>query len=390
MKQILKSSLKPVFTAAEALKWRPCYTKAHHNLDPEVHIREAAQWLTRAQDHGRDRGFSYGASLDGDFQASYPETTGYIIATCLALADFYHDADFTQRAVEAGDWEIAVQLPCGAVQAGKYSSEDPQPKPAVFNTGMVLLGWAPLYSRTREKRYLEAGRRAADWLISVQEADGNWVRGHSPLAAERISIYNVKSAWGLCEFGITAGDGAAVQAAVRNARFALTHQRPNGWFADCCLTDGNKPLLHTIAYAMQGLLGIGLLTVKEEFVAGAARCADSLLRLMRDDGFLPGRIDDSFRGAVCWCCLTGSAQTSIVWSQLYRHTGKRAYLDAARAVNRYIMSRHDISSRNPAVRGAVAGSWPVWGEYGKGMVLNWATKFFIDALLEQAKSESHP
>ncbi len=388
MKQIIKFSLKPVITMAEALKWRRFYTSIHRNVDLQMHIREAAQWLTRSQAHGSDRGFSYGASLDGGFQESYPETTGYIIPTCLALADLYHDPTFAQRAVDAGDWEIAVQLPCGAVQAGKYTGEGPEPKPAVFNTGMVLLGWTALYRRTGEKRFLEAGRRAADWLISVQEADGNWVRGHSPLAAERISIYNVKSAWGLCEFGMAAGDASAIEAAVRNAHFALTYQQPNGWFANCCLTDGNQPLLHTLAYTMQGLMGIGLLTGNEEFVAGAAKCADSLLRLMGSDGFLPGRIDASFFGAVRWCCLTGSAQTSIVWSQLGRHTGKRAYMEAARTINRYLMSRHDISSPDPAVRGGVAGSWPVWGEYGKGMVLNWATKFFIDALLEQAEWES--
>lgn len=388
MKQTLKYFLRPLIERAEVRKWRLCYTRVHHNLDPEVHIREAARWLARAQDHGQDRGFSYGAPLDGDFQGSYPETTGYIIPTCLVLADCYQNPEFARRAIDAGDWEISVQLPCGAVQAGIYKRDNPEPRPAVFNTGMVLLGWMALYRRTGEKRFLEAGRRAACWLIGIQEADGNWVRGHSPLASKGISIYNVKSAWGLCEYGAAAGDGAAVRAAVRNAQFALTHQRRNGWFADCCLTDASKPLLHTIAYTMQGLLGIGLLTGHEQFVAGAAKCADSLLQLMGDDGYLPGRIDSSFRGVVRWCCLTGSAQTSVVWSQLYRSTGKRVYLDAVRHVNRYLMSRHDLSSSNPAVRGALAGSWPVWGEYGRGMVLNWATKYLIDALFEEAQSET--
>ena len=386
---MIRAALQPALDAKEAMKWGSLYTKPHDVFDPELHIFEAAQWLERAQDHGNDRGFSYGARLDSSFEESYPETTGYIIPTFLKLAEIYPDRRFLQRAIQAGDWEIEVQLPYGAVRAGKYKHDDRDPRPAVFNTGMVLLGWTALYRRTGEKRFLEAGQRAADWLVSIQDADGNWVRGHSPLAATHISIYNVKSAWGLCELGLAADDAKAVAASIRNARFALTYQRDNGWFANCCLTDADEPLLHTIAYTMQGLMGIGLLTGHEEFVIGAANCADSLLRLMAKDGFLPGRIEESFRRAVRWCCLTGSAQTSIVWSQLHRHTGERRYFDGAVKVNRYLMARHDISSANPAVRGGVAGSWPIWCAYGKAMVLNWATKFFIDALLEQRGTEAH-
>ena len=53
------------------------------------------------------------------------------------------------------------------------------------------------------------------------------------------------------------------------------------------------------------------------------------------------------------------------------------------------MARHDITSVDPAIRGGLAGSWPVWAPYGRLMVLAWATKFFIDAVLaEQANSEA--
>ena len=49
------------------------------------------------------------------------------------------------------------------------------------------------------------------------------------------------------------------------------------------------------------------------------------------------------------------------------------------------MARHDISSADPAIRGGLAGSWPV-DEYGRLMVLDWATKFLIDALLEEREA----
>ncbi|MCX6545045.1 MAG: hypothetical protein NTV05_11635 [Acidobacteria bacterium] len=356
------------------------YSDAAGNLDPELHLREAIDWLRRAQDAGNDRGFSYGTRLGGGFLPSYPETTGYIIPTLLRAADARSNADLEERAIEAADWEIDVQMTCGAVMAGRVTEK---PRPAVFNTGQVLLGWVAVFERTREDRFQAAARRAADWLLEMQEPGGEWIRGNSPLANPRSTVYNVKAAWGLCRAGIVFENPAWVQGALRNAEQALRHQTDNGWFSCCCLTDPDRPLLHTLAYTLQGLVGIGLLTGRSEFLSAAAASADALIRLMDGGGFIPGRITADFQGAVDWCCLTGSAQMSVVWAQLYGITGKEHYREACACVNRYLLAHHDVSSRDPAIRGGVAGSWPVWGEYGQYMVLNWATKFFVDALLAE-------
>jgi hypothetical protein len=53
-------------------------------------------------------------------------------------------------------------------------------------------------------------------------------------------------------------------------------------------------------------------------------------------------------------------------------------------INDYMCRHHDITNSDPTIRGGVAGSWPVWGEYGRFRVLSWATKFFVDALLREA------
>ena len=51
------------------------------------------------------------------------------------------------------------------------------------------------------------------------------------------------------------------------------------------------------------------------------------------------------------------------------------------------MRRHNLTSADPVIRGGVFGSWPVWGDYGRLMVLNWAAKFFVDALLLEIQQE---
>jgi hypothetical protein len=366
--------------AVEKRRYAKVYSGIHENLDVETHLREAAAWISRAQDTGPDRGVAYGTHFGGSFLPSYPETTGYIIPTFLRLAQVWKDPSFRQRAVEMGEWEIDIQMPSGAVMGGMANDI---PTPAVFNTGQVLLGWAALARETGDSRFLDAGRRGAAWLAGIQESDGSWRAGNSRFADARATVYNVHAAWGLYALASAAGDRELQRAALRNAEYARSRQTPNGWFPDCCLSDPARPLLHTVAYAMQGLLEIGLLAGDAGLVGAARRTADSLMEVMTPDGFLPGRVRPDFTAAVGWSCLTGSAQTSIVLSKLAAHTGEARYRDGARRVNRYLMARHDISASDPAIRGGLAGSWPVGGDYGRLMVLNWAAKFLIDALLEE-------
>jgi hypothetical protein len=376
----VRLAVAPIKAAQLRKEKAPLYTALHSNLDPEVHVKEAADWFCRAQDAGSDRGISYGCVFGEGFLTSYPETTGYIICTLLDLADYYGQPDYIRRAMEAGAWETTVQLPSGS--AGIYLPPPSDPKPAVFDTGMVLLGWSALYRRNPSEEIRRATEKACEWLLEIQDPSGHWIKGNDHGYADpRTTLYNVKAAWGLAEAGVALDRKAYIDAAVRNAQYTVSRQLPNGWYQDCCVTDATKPLLHTIAYAMQGLLGIGKITGRKDFIQASARTADSLIQLMDKEGFLPGRIDRNFRGTVPWCCLTGTAQTSIVWSELEAITGNPAYGKAAELANRYLMARHDISSTDPSIRGGLAGSWPVWGDYGQYRILNWATKFLADALL---------
>jgi hypothetical protein len=356
------------------------YSPDPENLDSEAHLSAALNWLIRAQDAGDDRGVSFGVKFGSDFEVSYPETTGYICQTFVELSAQSGDGDLLKRALEMGIWEAEIQLPEGAVMGGKFTSN---PTPAVFNTGMVLLGWSALIRATGDERIKAAACRAADWLVAAQEPDGNWIQGNSEYANPNATVYNVKAAWGLAETGKALGREDYIRAAIRNAEFCLTRQEANGWFRDCSLDDPKEPLLHTIAYAMQGLLGIGKLTGRQDLAAAARRTADAEMAILREDGFLPGRQDRSFNGRGAWCCLTGSAQTSSVWSDLYAITGQPAYREAARRVNRYLMARHDIRNPDLRLRGGVPGSWPVDAQYGSFWIQNWATKFFVDALAKE-------
>jgi hypothetical protein len=347
----------------------------------------AVDWLLRAQDATPDDGVSYGYFPCEDetgtgWKPSYPETTGYIVPSLLEFADRFGIESVRARALAMAAWEITVQMPSGAVQAGPIRV-DSRPSPAVFNTGMVLHGYTAAYRATGEARFLEAGRRAADFLVNDQGADGHF-RTHGPsVAAHRVKTYNCLCAWALHRFGEDAKETRYQDAALRAVEAAVRQQRPNGWFADNCLVDPEAPLTHTIGYTLQGILETAVLSDRADLLQAVRRGTDPLVRWVARRPLLHGQFYADWQPAVFSACLTGNAQLAIVCYRLYEATGDAAYRDAADALVDHLKPLQVLDSPNRALNGALAGSFPLFGAYMPAGYPNWATKYFLDALLLQ-------
>ena len=342
-------------------------------------------WLHRAQERSAsdDGGVAafYGVA-PGKWSASYPETTGYVVPTLLSYAQRRNDGATRRRARRMLDWLVSLQFPDGSFPGGLVG-EFPQ-VPVAFNTGQILLGLA---AGEREfGGYRLPLRRAADWLAATQDADGCWRRHASPFTVPGERTYDVHVAWGLLEADRSDPGRGYSDVALRNIRWALTRQRGDGFLDRCCIEDPVRPLTHTLGYALRGIIE-GYRTGGDDDILAAARLtADGLLDCLDADGFLPGRIEQGWRAAVDWSCLTGTVQIALCWLMLYDITGQRRYLTAGRSANAFV--RRTVRLTGPSgLRGGVAGSWPIDGGYHRDYCVNWAAKFCIDSNLLEADLE---
>jgi hypothetical protein len=358
-----------------------------YSADPrhEPHLVAALAWLVRAHDATPDGGISRGFSLGWHphfacrgWQPSYPETTGYIIPTLYAAAGRLARPDLAARAERSARWEIEIQLPTGAVRGGVMGEPE---SPAVFNTGQVLLGWLAAFEETGHGAFADAARRAARYLATTLDADGHWRRGNSRFARADSTLYNARTAWALAEAGARLDDGGFTDAAARSLHAAAELQAPNGWLPQCCLTDPERPLLHTLAYAIRGFLEGARVLGDPCLLRAAERAANALVAAVRADGWMPGRYRSDWSPAVRWACLTGQAQMANNWMRLAEITGDPRWLEPVPAVLGFLKRTQNRRSREPGLRGGIKGAWPVGGAYGAYEVLSWATKFFADALM---------
>ena len=248
--------------AARACR-RAIWSVRPNGVDLASHLAAVYHWLCTAQDATPDGGVSGTYNLVRGWAGSYPETTGYIIPTFLHYAVASEAPDARQRALRMADWEIDVQLTSGAVRSGMRGTKI---GPAVFNTGQVLFGWVSAFQATDDERYARAAAKAVRWLMSVQDADGAWRKHLSTLTTSSVQTYNTRTAWGLAQAGVEWNERRWTAAATRNCDWAVSQQQPNGWFAHNAFSDTEKPLLHTIGYVLEGLLAVGELLNRDDYI----------------------------------------------------------------------------------------------------------------------------
>ncbi len=347
--------------------------------------RAAVEWILRAQDAAADGGVSLGyfpCDVENGWLPSYPETTGYIISSLIAYCRQFQDSAVGVRALQMAEWETEIQMRSGAVQGGPICPPEKQ-TPTAFNTGMVLDGWVTAFHFSQDLRFLEAARRAANWLVSDLNEAGYFQTNGQFVAPGLIKTYNVLCAWALYRLGELLPESCFRSTACRIVDAAIRKQQPNGWFADNCLTRANAPLLHTIAYTLQGILEVGIAANREDFVGASRRGVDALLPRISATGQLAGRFFCDWEPACFSSCLTGAAQLSVVCYRLYEYTRHRPYWIAAERLLNYLKPLQLLNSGNPALDGGLPGSFPLFGGYMTAGYPNWATKYFLDALLLQ-------
>jgi len=350
------------------------------NID---HLKDSIEWLKRAQDFGGDGGVSAGYSMRGGWLRSYPETTGYIIVTFLDYFDITKKKEYLDRAVLMADWLVSVQLENGAFQGGFLGGSL---APIVFNTGQALQGLAAIYRHSGDNKYLISAKRAADWLVSVQGGDGSWKNfTYNDIA----TVYHSRVAWPLIEFFNLEKDGAYIDAASKNIEWAISNQLKDGWFDNNAFDLMSNPPLHTIAYAIEGILNGAILTKKDNWRTAAVKAVDALLADFERSGSLAAFYGRNWQRMASSRCLTGEAQTAICLFKLFETSKKKRYLDAALKINSGLKKLQDHGSDNLGIRGGVKGSHPVWGNYLSFTYPNWAVKFFCDALILERKLKNN-
>lgn len=394
VKAIARAGLEFVNTYCEESRDALVATRLEQQTKPESvtpthrHLDAAMSWIARAQDASDSGGVAWGfrarrpvrSTEPMGWVAPYPETTGYIISTMLRYGELTGDKEAFARGRRMTDWEASIQLEDGGIQGGIYGSQPVAS--STFVTGQVLFGFVSALERFPSERIKTAAVRAGDWLIGCLDSSGRFVRGHSHFCEAGAKVYEARTGLAIEELGDLLKVSKYCDAASTIADYALSRQQPNGWFAENDLDYHDQPLTHTIGYVLEGLHGIGRRLGRQDCIDAVERTLRAIIPIIQQNGFLPGRLRSDWSAAVNWACLTGSSQIAGVLLRMYLQTGKREYFLAGRKLLGFVCFTQDLKPGIPGIDGGIRGSYPFGGQYGQWCVLNWATKFFADSMMD--------
>jgi hypothetical protein len=232
------------------------------------------RWLLDSGAQVRTSGPSYGGVYAGyDTRARrwnyiYPEITGYAVSIFTMLHRETGDGRYRTAAVDAADFLLRIQGSRGTAAGGAFpaaaSASDASVTPEYysFDTAMCIQGLVSLHELTAVDAYLDAARRAGDWMLGMQREDGSFdsrldARTGSranpgPYFHQDAGCLHGKHAVGLLQLARATGDARYESSARRVCDWVIGLQDVDGAF--WVNRTRSHVYTHAHCYATEGLL----------------------------------------------------------------------------------------------------------------------------------------
>jgi len=355
------------------------------NQEKEAFIENALYWLKNSAEADGKFSSKY-SMLWNKYFPPLPESVAGWITTLMQLKKQYpqiYSKIFKERNVEneMAEWLLSEQRPDGTF-AASYEDAVNQP-PSIFVNGAVISGLISHYEVERNEKTLQAILKSADWLLQMQMDNGNW-----KYYTFNVPYVNSMSAFALIRLGKIISDEKYITAGKKNIEYIISVQQPNGYFFPKHSPQTNsaprKDFYYTdaIAFTLMGILFSSNELNDGTLTENVSNGFKPVLHLLSRDGYLPGEINDSFQTTVNYCCLPGNCLLSSVGAMLYRKTKNELFKTASEKLLDYVKEKQ-LRSRYTYLAGGITGSWPLSGKYNPYEINSSAIKYFVDALMEQ-------
>ncbi len=309
----------------------------------------------------------------GHWAAAYPETTGYLIETLLDYHKITGNDTLKKLALDAARWLVLLQHQNGAMPGG---FADGPMQPSVFNTGMILFGLKRAYQETNDPILLASMDKASKWLLRIQGPDGEWKQ--AAYSEGFIPSYYTKVVWAVLEANKVLGIPSVDQKMNSALEFYRRRITDDFFICDCGFHLGEPALTHTLAYSLTGFLHSARILKNIDAYQQVVTVCKKLAATIFEKGKTAGTYRNHWEGNYHFQCMTGNAQLSIIFSNLFEWERDARFQEVAMKVfNTVIQSQRKKGPLDTI--GAIPGSKPIWGKYFRFSYPNWGGKFFLDA-----------
>jgi hypothetical protein len=220
-------------------------------------------------------------------------------------------------------------------------------------------------------------------MISNQEDGGLWEKD---LFFPYFGSHQTRTMWALINAGKTFNKSEYIDSALRCLHKLKSNVKPNAYITNCHFTHKKNEdfaFTHPIGYAIEGFFKVGIALELDEFTEVAIDVGYKLQKIAKErQGILFSHYNPEWKPISNYQCVTGNIQIAMMWLEIAKHTNDNTLLSTAQKfLNHTRNVMIDIKTKIAGVRGAIQGSFPIYGRYCPYAFPNWGAKFFIDASL---------
>lgn len=260
-------------------------------------INKISNWVNDSglvEKDGKHKGgvHSYFDQSKNQFGFLYPEITGYFISTQRFLFEIFHEQSLIENASKSADWLIGIIDKFGGIIQGINSDKSRENLIYTFDTAICANALLDCYLLTKNEKYLIYSKSLSQWIIdNALESDGTikpyknldtkffedtnlWYKQkgclHIKIAIPLIRLYD------LTKDEIFFNSSSLICASIQK------YQKPDG---SLVLHSNKKTIhLHSLCYALEGLLHYYNVTKNEEYLKKCVKCLEWCQDKIEKDG----------------------------------------------------------------------------------------------------------
>ena len=231
--------------------------------------------ISNQNDENNGAVYSFYDEEKKSFSFLYPEITGYYASTMRFLYVHDENNEFLNRAKASCDWLAKLFDSHNGIIQGIYSDGKPHPFVYSFDTAICAKGMLDCYKISNDKKYLDYGKKLNQWVIdNAINSDGTLnplynlesrkFESSKDVWYKQYGCLHIKSIMSLLmQYQITSDD-FLLESALKIANNITHFENPDGSIR--LHTDEKIINLHTLCYALEGLLYAYFVTKEHKFL----------------------------------------------------------------------------------------------------------------------------
>ena len=267
-------------------------------MDPSYEMTR--NWLLKSgifvsdsSDHNYGGVYSFFDEEKNEFAFLYPEITGYFISTMRFLYEHEKNEKFVKMAKASSNWLIRLYEEHGGIIQGISTNGIPQKYAYSFDTGICSKGLLDCFAITKEEKFLEYAKKLNQWILNETIESNGFVKPTKNLQTNRFEedtkvwykrsgCLHIKLVIPLLQqYQITKNE-SLLNMAKKIADSILSYQNNDG---SILLHADNKIInLHTMCYALEGLIHTYMITKNENYISKCRQAITWCDQKIQDDG----------------------------------------------------------------------------------------------------------